>query len=142
MAKDKRAINLIVKKLTIYNPEEREWPEMELEGKMVTLMPFIALTIIPTEGWKAVFAEEQQSIYKLQLACFALVLKEDGSQVVEGICACEGHLTDSAEHHDNLLGYEAPGEKEDWTEEWKEWYYRTKGKTRDYKEYDIKPSEN
>jgi len=127
-----RVINLIVNNPVIYQPEPQEWPQIEINGKVETLMPFIALAIIPATDWLAVFAEEN-GLYKRPLACFALIKHEDGTQDIEGMCVCLEHVLDSVEHHGNFIGYEAPGEETDWTEAWQDWIERNVEKTTEVK---------
>lgn len=136
-----KTINLILNNPILYQPEKEEYPTIEIDGVTKTLFPFIALALIPSEGWKAVLAGEK-GVCRKPLACFVIVKKEDGTQQVEGTIIHREGFLDSAEHDEDFLGYEAPGEKDDWTEPWEDWHGRKSKGFDDLTGYRIAPNRN
>jgi hypothetical protein len=75
------------------------------------------LQIIPSGGWKAVFAGDEKPLF-LDLVCWALVV-QDGETYVRGMV---GHKEVESIHNDpGFLGYKPPSSEEnsepDWNEE-------------------------
>ena len=94
---------------------------MDIAFQPLGILPRRVITIIPAEGWKAVYASPGSSprTFRKRLACFALVDNGDG-RVVEGYTASD--IICPVEKARNFLGYEDPGEHGNFAELWQEWH--------------------
>jgi hypothetical protein len=72
------------------------------------------LQIIPSGGWKAVYALDDGQTLVLDLICWALV-EERGETSVEGMVGPD--YADFADEESNFLGYQSPSGEPDWADE-------------------------
>lgn len=66
--------------------------------------------IIPAEGWRAVYKEDDGSLFVQPLCCWAVV-DENGDTSVVGMDASD--MVEACDEASNFLGYIGPGESDD-----------------------------
>lgn len=103
------------------------------------------LQIVPGSGWKAVFALQAASytadgyaipnIMRKPVICFGLVKNPDGTTDLRGFDAADV-ITD-VDDVGNFLGYEAPNDDEDYSDQWWDWLKSSPGHLREVRPVKI-----